>query len=51
MCAQIVIECQTQKEPFTCDYCIGKRNLIYRIKIEKYNTAKINATYCSMFES
>ena len=34
MLAQIVIDCQTQKETVSCGYCIVKENCYLRIEIE-----------------
>lgn len=34
MYAQIVIDCQTQKETVSCGYCIVKENCYLRLKLE-----------------
>lgn len=32
---QIVIDCQTQKEHFNCEYCLVKRNCRLRLEIKE----------------
>ena len=34
MYAQIVIDCQTQKETVSCEYCIVKENCHLRLELE-----------------
>jgi hypothetical protein len=42
MYAQIVIDCQTQKETVSCEYCIVKENCHLRLELEhKTGTAEI----------
>jgi len=35
MFAQIVLDCQTQKETVSCEYCIVKENCHLRLKLDK----------------
>jgi hypothetical protein len=35
MYAQIVIDCQTQKEHFSCEYCLVKRTCRLRLEVKE----------------
>jgi hypothetical protein len=40
MFAQIVIDCQTNKETVSCEYCIVKENCHLRIELEDKKVAE-----------
>ena len=35
MFAQIILDCQTQKETVSCEYCIVKENCHLRLKLDR----------------
>jgi hypothetical protein len=49
MYAQILIDCQTQKETASCGYCIVKENCHLRLKFEdKTSSAEIDESAPSL---
>jgi hypothetical protein len=49
MFAQIVIDCQTQKETVSCEYCIVKENCNLRLELKnKTETVKIDESSAGM---
>ena len=50
MYAQIVIDCQTKKEPISCEYCIVKNNCRLRLVIDDTQKASNQPPKLSVFD-